>query len=459
MTFARLVAPLALAIGVLALACSGTSDDASRAPAAVAAQPPPGPASPAPAAAAAQPPAVPAPPATASPTPSTVPAQIETPPASSTQTPEAEVAEPTAVPTGTPGPADAPPRLLTLGWATDFSKHSVPFSEIMSGGPPRDGIPPIDNPKYIDVADPPEYMKDNAPVISVDINGDARAYPLDILISHEIVNDEIGGVPVTVTYCPLCNTAIVFDRRVDDRVLDFGTSGNLRMSDLVMWDRQTESWWQQITGEAIVGELTGTALTFIPAPVLSWSTFKDGFPDGKVLSRDTGFFRNYDSPPYGGYDNLGSTPFLFRGDIDSRLDAMERVVTISVDGVAVAYPFGALAEQPVVNDSVNGQDVVVFYAGGTLSAFAGRGFSENRTVGSSAVYDPRVDGRKLTFKVESDIIVDEETGSKWDILGRAVEGPLAGSQLEPVLHANHFWFSWAAFNPETEVRIGAGTID
>ena len=457
MTPSRLVAPLAVAIGVLAVACSGASGDALRAPAEVAAQPP---APPAPAALAAQPPAAPASPAPTAPAPPTVPEQIEAPvsPEPSTQTPKAEVAEPTAAPTDTPALTDEPSRFLTRGWATDFSKHSVPFNEIMSGGPPRDGIPPIDNPKYIDVADPPEYMRDNAPVISVDINGDARAYPLAILISHEIVNDEVGGVPVTVTYCPLCNTAIVFDRRVDGRVLDFGTSGNLRNSDLVMWDRQTESWWQQITGEAIVGELTGTVLTFIPAPVLSWSTFRDGYPDGKVLSRDTGFFRNYDSPPYGGYDDLGNTPFLFRGDIDSRLDAMERVVTISVDDVAVAYPFGSLAERPVINDTVNGQDVVIFYAGGTLSAFAGRGSSENRTVGSSAVYDPQVDGQKLTFKVESDIIVDEETGSKWDILGRAVQGPLSGSQLDPFVHANHFWFAWAAFNPETEVRTGDGTI-
>ena len=441
MKFARLVAPLAVAIGVLAVACSGASGDAAPAPAAAAAQAPATPTASAPAA------------------PTGGPEQTETPTSrvSPTPTPQTAVAGPTAVGTRTPTPDTDLPRFLTRGWATDFSKHSVPFSEIMSGGPPRDGIPPIDNPKYIDVADPPEYMRDNHPVISVDINGDARAYPLDILISHEIVNDEVGGVPVTVTYCPLCNTAIVFDRRVDDRVLDFGTSGNLRMSDLVMWDRQTESWWQQITGEAIIGELTGTFLTFIPAPVLSWSTFRDSFPDGKVLSRDTGFGRSYDLPPYGGYDDIGNTPFLFRGDIDSRLDAMERVVTIKVDDVAVAYPFAALAEQPVINDSVNGQDIAVFYAGGTLSVFAGRGFSESRTVGSSAVYEPQIGGQKLTFKVESDIIVDEETGSKWNILGRAVEGPLEGSQLEPVLHANHFWFAWAAFNPDTEIRTGDGT--
>jgi hypothetical protein len=174
-----------------------------------------------------------------------------------------------------------------------------------------------------------------------------------------------------------------------------------------------------------------------------------------VLSRDTGFSRNYDLPPYSGYDELGNIPFLFSGNIDDRLQAVERVVTLNVGDVAVAYPFDALEKQPVINDTINGLDVVIFFAGGTLSAFAGRGNTDNRAVGSTGVYEPVVDGQKLTFKVEADVIVDEETGSKWNILGRAVEGPLEGSRLAPVVHANHFWFAWAAFNPETEVRTGA----
>ncbi len=443
MAYARLVPLVAVALGILAVACSGGSDDApapseSTARSQVAASQP-------------------------VPTPSSGTIGSSRAPVPPTDTPKLSGSAP-KLDEGSPVVtepvellSDKPPRFLTRGWKTDFSRHSVPFDEIMSGGPPRDGIPPIDNPKYIDVSDPPSYMMANEPVISVEINGDARAFPLAILISHEIVNDEIGGVPVTVTYCPLCNTAITFDRRVGDKVLDFGTSGNLRNSDLVMWDRQTESWWQQITGEAIVGELTGAKLTFSPAPLVSWSAFRDSFPNGKVLSRDTGFLRNYDRPPYGGYDELGNIPFLFPGSIDDRLQAVERVVTLSVGEVAVAYPFDALRAQPVINDTINGQDVVIFFAGGTLSAFAGFFNDDNRTVGSTAVYEPVVDGQKLTFKVEADVIVDEETGSKWNILGRAVEGPLEGSRLAPVVHANHFWFAWAAFNPETEVRTGDGT--
>ena len=295
-------------------------------------------------------------------------------------------------------------------------------------------------------------MTDDEPVISLEINGEAKAYPLAILIQHEIVNDELGGIPITVTYCPLCNTAITFDRTVNGEVFTFGTSGNLRNSDLVMWDRQTESWWQQITGEAIVGELTGTKLEFISSPIVSWASFKEAFPDGQVLSRDTGFVKNYDAPPYTGYDRIGSTPFLFSGKIDDRLDAVERVVSVSVGNTHVAYPFMFLEDNPVVNDNVNGQDIVVFRAAGTLSVFRQYGKGGKLAVGSTAVYDPVVDGQKLTFAEQGGIVVDEETGSTWNMFGRAVTGPLEGSQLKAVVHANHFWFAWAAFHPDTLIR-------
>ena len=148
-------------------------------------------------------------------------------------------------------------RFRTAGWRTDFSRHTVPYSEIMSGGVPRDGIPPLDNPSFVTQDEADDYVEDQEPVVVFEANGEAKAYPLQILTWHEIVNDEVGGLPVSVTYCPLCNSAVAFDRRLDGVVYDFGTSGNLRNSDLVMWDRQTESWWQQLTGEAIVGELAG----------------------------------------------------------------------------------------------------------------------------------------------------------------------------------------------------------
>jgi hypothetical protein len=360
----------------------------------------------------------------------------------------------TSTPTPTlPDTGKAPSR-LTRGWATDFTKHSVDWDEIISGGPPRDGIPPIDEPEFLDVADAPRYMTDSAPVLNLEINGEAKAYPLSIMIWHEIVNDVVGGVPVSITYCPLCNTAIVFDRRVNGQVLDFGTSGKLRNSDLIMWDRQTESWWQQITGEAIIGELTGTVLEFIPAALVSWEAFAKANPEGLLLSRRTGFNRDYDGGPYGGYDTIGSDPFLFFVDIDDRLPAMERVVGMTVDDQTVAYPFVIFEDTAVVNDVVGSQDLVIFYASDTLSAFRGPGYSAAKEIGSTGVYDPNLDGQKLTFRQDGSSIVDDQTGSSWTVLGEAVDGPLAGKSLSPIVHANHFWFAWSVFFPNSDLRSG-----
>lgn len=218
------------------------------------------------------------------------------------------------------------------GWKTNFSRHSIPLSEIIPGGPPRDGIPPIDKPHFVSLTEGDSFLKDTEPVIVFEHRGDARAYPLQILIWHEIVNDTVGGLPVAITFCPLCNTAIAFDRRLEGQVLDFGTTGNLRHSDLVMWDRQTESWWQQITGEAIVGELTSKRLTLLPAAIVSWRDFRATYPQGQVLSRRTGYDRPYGTNPYVGYDDINDSPFLFKGRPDRRLPPMERVVTVEING-------------------------------------------------------------------------------------------------------------------------------
>ena len=400
--------------------------------------------------------------ATAVSTPTPMPTKAPVPTSTPMPTPSPQpTPEPTPLPTVVRAPTPTPitdmegnrvPFFLTHGWETDFSKHSVALSEIMRGGPPRDGIPPIDDPKFISVSDAPDHLIDQEPVVTFEFNGEAKAYPIAILMWHEIVNDEVGGMPITVTYCPLCNTAIVFDRRVGDELLDFGTSGNLRNSDLIMWDRQTESWWQQITGEAIVGELTGTQLTFLPANMISWVDFKEGFPEGQVLSRETGYVRDYNMTPYIGYDSLDQRPFLFPGPIDDRLLAMERIVGIEAGETAVAYPFSLFQSVPIVNDSVGDQDLVIFYAPETRSAFQTSWANEDNAVGSTAVYDPNLDGEKLTFETRDGAIVDTKTGSEWNIFGVSTSGPLSGQSLRPVIHANHFWFAWQVFYPETEVR-------
>jgi hypothetical protein len=343
-------------------------------------------------------------------------------------------------------------------WETDFSKRTVDLSTIVSGGPPKDGIPSIDDPEFTGVDEADEWLDPKDPVMVVERDGRAKAYPLAILIYHEIVNDRVAGTPVAVTYCPLCNTALVFDRRVDGRVLDFGTTGRLRHSDLVMYDRQTETWWQQASGEAIIGELVGTTLEFVPANTLSWERARQLHPGIRVLSRDTGVSRRYGTNPYAGYDRIGNRPMgrFFSKEPDPRLPAMERVAGVDL-GSGWAAPFSELEEAHVANAEVDGTAFVVFWAPGAASALDSRDVSEGRDVGMTAVYRRSVEGRTLTFRWADGRWEDEETGSTWNLAGRAVAGPLEGSELEPMPHGNHLWFAWAAFQPETSVwKAGEG---
>ncbi|MGD9145382.1 MAG: DUF3179 domain-containing protein [Anaerolineae bacterium] len=392
------------------------------------------------------------------------PAATEEEPAAA---PTATEEEPTVAPTATETESnpeagvlagdDRPARLraATRGWNTNWEIHSINYDELLSGGPPRDGIPSIDEPKFVDPDEAADWLADNEPVIALEIGGDARAYPLQILTWHEIANDTVGDVPVAVTFCPLCNSAITFDRRLDGEVYEFGTSGLLRNSDLVMYDRTTESLWQQLTGEAIIGGLTGQRLAFLPSSLVSFADFKAAYPDGIVLSRDTGYARSYGRNPYAGYDTIGNSPFLFDGEEDPRLPAMERVVTVSQDslgqGIDVAYPLSVLSDMGVINDAQGGIDLAVFHESGTSSALGAGIIAEAEDVGATGVFDPNLDGQKLTFVRQGDQIVDEQTGSTWNVLGQAVDGPLAGQNLAPIVHGDHFWFAWAAFRPDTIV--------
>jgi hypothetical protein len=220
-----------------------------------------------------------------------------------------------------------------------------------------------------------------------------------------------------------------------------------------MYDRQTETWWQQAIGEGIVGEYAGQRLTFVPSPLISWSTFKESYPDGQVLSRDTGYRRDYGRNPYAFYDQ-GRGPWsqFFFGRPDGRLPAMERVAAVEIDGESVAFAFSALSEKRVITEDIGDTPVVAFWAPGTASAVDATNIAKGRDVGSSGVFDRRLEGRTLRFTPDGDgRFKDRETGTTWDILGRAIDGPLAGRQLTPVVHGNHFWFAWGAFKPETRI--------
>jgi len=331
---------------------------------------------------------------------------------------------------------------------TDFCLHSVDYSEIFSGGPPPDGIPAIDNPVFESVEAADEWLQDEWPVMFFEANGEARAYPLAILIWHEIVNDEVAGQKVALTFCPLCNSTIAFNSVLaDGTMLDFGTSGNLRNSDLVMYDRQTRSWWQQFTGEAIVGKLTGTLLEMLPSQIISWADFKQNYPDSLVLSRETGYEKRYGDNPYGGYDDVGRSPFFPVGTYGNELPPIERIVALSIGEIDIAFPFSRLAEVGVVNEEYSGQPIAVFWKAGTSTIFGNSG----RDVGSTGAFLRNFEGQILTFEATDEGFVDVETGSLWSISGEAIDGPLLGSRLEKLVSGEHFWFAWSVFKPDTIV--------
>jgi Protein of unknown function (DUF3179) len=326
---------------------------------------------------------------------------------------------------------------------------------IVPGGPPPDGIPPIDHPRFLPAAKV-RFLAPNEPVLSVELRGQAKAYPLRIMVWHEIVNDTVGGTPVAVTYCPLCNTGITFVRPViDGKLLDFGTSGKLYNSNLVMYDRQTNSYWPQALGEAVTGPLTGTKLRLVATQVLSWRDWQSAHPDGLVLSERTGFARAYGTNPYGGYDQSGF-PFLFSGKADRRLPLLTYVLGVDVNDDFVAFPFPTLQHAAVrghaaVDAVVGGGPVVVLWEAGTVSAVNASSIPDSKDIGAAMAFDRRVGGRVLTFEATTAGPVDQHTGSLWDITGRAVSGPLAGTRLRPVLATNSFWFDWAAFHPDTRI--------
>lgn len=244
--------------------------------------------------------------------------------------------EPEALSFDRPGVLPSGPSALTDRDNRDLLAPRVDLEALVSEGPPPDGIPAIDAPKFRSIEDAELSLDETEPVIVLDIGGDARAYPVEIMMWHEIVNDVVGGVPVAVTYCPLCNSAVAYERTINDVPVTFGTSGELYASALVMYDRATESLWTHFDGRAIAGVLTGHRLDPVPSPLLAWSEFKAAYPDGQVLSRDTGFVRQYGRNPYFGYDDPDTRPFFLRGDVDERATVKQRVVGVELDGDAVA---------------------------------------------------------------------------------------------------------------------------
>ncbi len=392
--------------------------------------------------------------ATEAPGPTAAPTAVTADPTPDTSTPEAVSLPTPTVITGGEGPTGDLAR-VSADWATDWSTRTIDLDELRIGIqviPIRDRIPPIDDPEFAPAAE--AGWTDPEPGLLLVVGETARFYPLAMLIVHEIVNDEIEGRPVLVTYCPLCNSALVFDPVINGRRLRFGTSGLLRNSDLVMWDDATESLWQQIGGEGLVGSFAGHRLDVIPSAIVSWGDFKSGYPDGTVLAPPGRSTSSYGRNPYVRYTSRSAPiPGFFDSTIlDDRYPALERTVGVTVNGHNKAYPFSVVQANEAVNDTVAGVPVVVLWSPGTADALDSPVTAGGADIGSALAFDRRVDGEALEFApIGEGRFTDDQTGSTWNVLGQAVEGELTGTRLEPVVHTNEFWFAWAAFHPNGEV--------
>ncbi|MGB5432781.1 MAG: DUF3179 domain-containing protein [Acidimicrobiia bacterium] len=371
--------------------------------------------------------------------PATPPSSSESAAPSSTATTESA-----EVPTG--------PSALTEPRSDVFPPPLVPIDEIISGGPPPDGIPSLDAPILVEVAAVSDQLEPAESVVALEINGDARAYPVRVMIWHEIVNDTVGGVPVSVTYCPLCNSAVSYRREVNGVETTFGTSGSLYASALVMYDRLTESLWTHFDGRAVVGVLAGAQLEPLASPLMAWEDFVATYPDGQVLDwTQTGHSRDYGRNPYVGYDDADTEPFLFRGIVDDRERAKQRVVGITVDEASVAYSMALLADGngSATAVTVGDRDLVILWEPGQASALDASTVEGGKDVGSVGVFAAELAGSPVTLAAQDGRFIDDETGSTWTIAGIAVEGPLKGSRLERVEHLDTFWFAWSTYRPDT----------
>ena len=309
----------------------------------------------------------------------------------------------------------------------DGTKYLLNPKKILSGGPPKDGIPSIDNPKFETAEEADKWLKDDDLILGLNYNGAIKAYPHRILNWHEIVNDVAGGEKVLITYCPLCRTGIAFKPIVNDQEIEFGTSGKLYNSELIMYDRLTDRYWPQSFGMAVVGPSTGKILEKVALDTVRWKDWKKVHPDTEVLSRTTGFIRDYNRNPYGGIQKSDRVSFPLSNE-DSRLKPKVIVYGAEFDGIAKAYAEDDVKQVKVINDAVSGIPIVVVW---------------DPDLNVVKIFERTLNGEKLTFELSNNKIIDNKN-NEWTVQEMA-------DKLEIVDTFGHFWFSWAAFFPETEL--------
>jgi len=330
----------------------------------------------------------------------------------------------------------------------DGTKYLVHPSLILSGGPPKGGIgvdigiASIVNPKFETVAQA-TWLSDNDLIFGLVVDGIARAYPKQILVFHEIVNDKINDKLLLVTYCPLCGTGIAFERRLPtDEEAYFGTSGKLYKSNLVMYDNKTNTYWTQVGGKAIVGELTGSKLKQIPIDTMLWKDWKNLHPNTQVLSKDTGFVRPYGLDPYGDYYANADVGFGV-SFADTRLHPKEMVAGVKINGISKAYPVKEVDEIGLVNDVVSGVNILVVK---DPSIDVGQ-FEINPL----RIYNRELGNKILEFELIKGKLFDKQTDSGWNFDGEAISGIYKDKKLKVIDSTSAMWFSWLSFNPKTEL--------
>jgi len=296
---------------------------------------------------------------------------------------------------------------------TNGVKHIVPLNKILAGGPPKDGIPSIDKPKFVSAEEANAFLNDDDLVLGLYFDGVARAYPRMMLVWHEIVNDKINGIPIVVTYCPLCYTGTAFIRTINGEEVEFGVSGKLYNSDLIMYDRKTESYWSQILGQAIVGDLAGLKLERIHTDTLEWKAWKKLYPKTEVLSKDTGINKPYGYDPYGGYYQSRELYFPVENQ-DGRLHPKSIVYGIELGGIAKAYPDDDLAKFIVTNDVVGSVPILV---------------ARNPETQTGRIFERKIGNIILEFEFKNGKLYDKQTGSEWNFEGFAINGKYANTQL------------------------------
>ncbi len=316
---------------------------------------------------------------------------------------------------------------------------SIPINQVFDGGPGRDGIPAIDNPELIAAAEA-TFLTSSELVIGYYDGETAIAYPHQILDWHEIINDQVNGLSFAVTYCPLTGTGIGWNRMVDGSETSFGVSGLLYNTNLIPFDRNTNSNWSQMLLSSVNGQLMGTEIGYVPLVETRWDTWKQMYPETLVISRNTGHRRSYGSYPYGDYRTNDNNLLFPISNDDGRLDRKERVHGIIVNGKAKVYRFDQFDQLTVITDRFNGRDLIV------------AGDKDRNFIVS--FYVPQA-ASNTTFQFEAvdegEVILVDNEGNRWNIFGQAVSGPRQGEQLINTVSCMGYWFAWGTFYPDPEI--------